>query len=145
MHNVRAILGPSLDDFGSCAVYLLHLLAKLGPSWGYLGGSWGLLGSTWGYLGSCWTYVGDIFGCLGASPSTYSSNVENTYLIEILTSLSLGTCRASTRQPETQHPNMFMTHRKSIPHQNANIAPARPPLSEHAPTRNPTPKHVHDT
>ena len=63
----------------------------LGPSWGYLWGSWALLGSTLGYLGA-------ILWPLGASSSTYSSNIENTYPIEMLKSLSLDTCQARVQR-----------------------------------------------
>ena len=87
----------------------------LGLSLGYLGGLEGYLGPPW----LSWVMLGWCRGfCsrhLGASSSTYSFNTKTTYLFETQTSLSLSPRRAKTRQPQTQHPNTFMTQHCTRP------------------------------
>ena len=68
--------------------------------------------STFGNCWQCWGLLGVIFwgGYVGsiswlsfflASSSTYVSNIENTYLVEMLNSCSLGPCRARMQRPKT--------------------------------------------
>ena len=54
-----------------------------------------------GCLGSCWGYVAAILELCGALSSTYSPNIEHTYLIEMLKSLSLCPRRARMHIPKT--------------------------------------------
>ena len=103
--NYRFVI-QNLDDlwlnkFGILFVYLEQLLAMLWPSWGYLWGLAGYLGPPWGCHGLCWGYCLVILRLLWASSSTYSSNIESAYLVEMLNSCSLGPCRARMQRPKT--------------------------------------------
>ena len=95
----------NLGDIFGLLWFLWSTVSNCWQCWGHLGvilgRLGGYLGPPWGYLGSCWGYVGAIFGPLGASLSTYSLNVNNTYLMKMLKSFSLGPWQAKTHNHKT--------------------------------------------
>ena len=100
----------------------------------------------WSYLGSCWGYVGAILGPLGASPAAYSSNIKNTYFIEIIQSLSLSPCRARMQlQKTTMSSDIEFTHFIEL-HQSLSLCPCRAntyqPNTQH-PTMSITHRNMH--
>ena len=137
MGSVGAILGPSLDDFGASLVYVPSAIVR--NVWRILGLSWGLggyLGPPWGYLGSCLGYVWAILGLLAALLSTYSLNIQITYLIEMVKSLSLSPCRSRMHlQKTTMSSDIKFTHFKQI-HKSLVLGPCL--VTSHQPqTRHP--------
>ena len=93
-----------VQSWGHLCISLELVLSTFGTCWQ----CWGHLGVIFGVLGATWVHLGGVLGCVGfilrllwASSSKYSSNIDNTYLVEMLNSCSLGPCRARTQRPKT--------------------------------------------
>ena len=107
-----------------------HFAVMLAPSCGIFGGLGDYLGPSWGYVGSCRGYVGVILGPLGASSSTFSSNIRNTDLIEMLISFSLCPRLARTQLQKTSMSfGIELTHFFEM-HKSLSLTPSQPKTHE---------------